>query len=405
MGKLADAAAPGAGQGAPDLVDLVACPVWQEDWSVLLAELARLRAEGVADLSAWLAASPGRLADLARLVRPLRANAAARAQGVPRPSLASALPSQLVALWAGACRHAVVIIRPESDGPGTAVRITLVLAGDGSGMACVTEENPDMPSETRQRMAEAQRLEALGRLTGAMAHDFNNLLAVVMGYAEILADGLPSDGAQHRMAMAILAAAERGAELTGQMLAFARRQPLNPQPCDPEAVLRGIEGLLRRLLPVSVRLELLCDPGAGPIEVDVAALETALVQIVLNARDAMPDGGLIRITLDTELPDADADRSGAVSGPLVRIAVRDEGTGMDAQTRARVFEPFVTTKPRSPGTGMGLSMVHGFVRQSGGDVRIFSAPGEGTEVALLFPLGLGLAEDGGEDVGPESGSR
>jgi PAS domain S-box-containing protein len=229
-------------------------------------------------------------------------------------------------------------------------------------------------TETRLKEAkrlQAQRLEAIGQLTGGVAHDFNNLLTVLIGTAETLADEV-SDPRLSAVAQLNHKASRQGAALTRQLLTFAGRQPLEPAALNVNGPILAMEGLLSSALGETIVLNLQLDPAAGHMRADAAQLEACIVNLCINARDAMPDGG--SVTISTEQSASDA---------VVRIS--DKGVGMDAETRAKAFEPFFTTKPFGKGSGLGLSMVYGFVRQSGGRIEIESEPGKGTIVSLYFP--------------------
>jgi PAS domain S-box-containing protein len=240
-------------------------------------------------------------------------------------------------------------------------------------------------SEADARLRETQRLEAVGQLAGGVAHDFNNVLAVVLSYAELVLDELPPDHPSRADVGEIRRAAERGAVLTRQLLAFGRQQVLRPRSVDLNAALGDLERMLRRLLPAEIALHVV--PSRVPVRahVDPAQLQHALMHLVLNARDAMPQGGVVSVEPGLRAVDA-GDASGVGPGRYATLTVRDSGTGMDAPTRARAFEPFFTTKPPGEGAGLGLPMVHGFAAQSGGAALLDSAPGQGTQVTLYLPL-------------------
>ncbi|ACL56674.1 ATP-binding protein [Methylobacterium nodulans] len=239
--------------------------------------------------------------------------------------------------------------------------------------------------ETAQRAAaeeqlrQSQKMEAVGQLTGGIAHDFNNLLAVITGSLEVLQRRLArGDTDVGRFIDGALDGADRAAKLTHRLLAFARQQPLEPRPTDPNGLITGMVDLLRRTLGETVTVETRLAAGAPPIFVDQNQLENAILNLAVNARDAMPGGG--RLTLETARDTTEDGR------PAVAITVRDTGTGMSPEVAARAFEPFFTTKPQGRGTGLGLSQVYGFVTQSGGRVRIDSAPGLGTAIVLVLPV-------------------
>lgn len=241
-----------------------------------------------------------------------------------------------------------------------------------------------------QQLRESQRLEAVGHLTGGMAHDFNNLLTVILGNAELLAEELVTDQRLLPFARMIGSAAQRGAELTQRLLAFARRQALEPETVDVNHLVSNFDGLLRRTLGAHIDIEWVRAPGLWPATVDPAQLESALLNLVLNARDAMPSGGRMTIeTANTRIDEEYALRHSEVKpGQYVLVAVSDTGSGIDTGNLQRVFDPFFTTKEPGKGTGLGLSMVFGFIKQSGGHINIYSEVGEGTTVKMYLPRAL-----------------
>ena len=235
------------------------------------------------------------------------------------------------------------------------------------------------------QLRQSQRLDAVGQLTGGIAHDFNNLLTVILGNAEILTDTLPVDQPSATMAGQIIIASERAAELTQRLLAFARKQPLLPGVFDANEIVEGMQMLVERSITPAITLELELAGNLGAVHIDRAMFESALLNLCVNARHAMPEGGLLHIATSTvSLPRSTAPDE-PEPGEYVRVVVSDTGEGMDGETLARVFEPYFTTKPVGAGSGLGLSMVYGFVHQSGGKVRIQSAVGMGTTVELLLP--------------------
>ena len=248
--------------------------------------------------------------------------------------------------------------------------------------------------ELEAQLQQARRLEAIGQLTGGVAHDFNNLLTVILGNADLLAEQLADQPLLLPLAEMTRAAAERGAELTQRLLAFARRQALQPQSVDAHQLLANMDALLRRTLPANIELELVRGAGLWPALVDPGQLEAAVLNLVINARDAMPPGG--KITLETSNAWIDqhyAERHTDVApGQYVLLSVSDTGGGMSAEHLARVFEPFFTTKGVGKGTGLGLSMVYGFLKQSRGHVKLYSEPGHGTTARLYLPRADGPPE-------------
>jgi PAS domain S-box-containing protein len=265
--------------------------------------------------------------------------------------------------------------------------------GDLVGFAIVTRDITEQHEaqlaleEAREQLAQAQKMEALGQLTGGIAHDFNNLLMIVSGYAQILQSHL-KDAKDKQAVDAIRAAASRGEKLTRQLLTFSRRQQLMPVVVD----LRQRIDAVRDMLAPSLRgnIELICDieDKIWPVEVDLGELELALVNIAVNARDAMPEGGTITLSArNVMLKPGSA--AGALEGDFVALAIIDTGSGMPPEVLARVFEPFYTTKPVGKGTGLGLSQVHGFAMQSGGAATVSSEVGKGTAVTIYLPRSLG----------------
>jgi signal transduction histidine kinase len=239
-----------------------------------------------------------------------------------------------------------------------------------------------------EALRQSQKMEAVGQLTGGIAHDFNNLLTGILGSLEMLDLRLRQGRLQglDRYTGTARSAAQRAAALTHRLLAFSRRQTLDPQPVALEQLVIGLEDLIQRSIGPQIALEREADPRLWLTHIDGLQLENALLNLCLNARDAMPDGGRIRIVLSNErLDETQAERQALPQGDFVRLSVGDTGSGMSDEVLARVFDPFFTTKPLGQGTGLGLSMVHGFVLQSGGEIRIDSAPGVGTWVHLYLP--------------------
>lgn len=239
---------------------------------------------------------------------------------------------------------------------------------------------------TYEALAQAQKMEAIGQLTGGLAHDFNNMLTVVMGSLNGLADALGEHPAVPTYVEPAIAAATAGAALIKRLLAFSRQHPIDPRPVEINEVVHGMSRLIRRSLPSNITISTITHEAELEALTDPCQLESALLNLALNARDAMPQGGELRIDCTLQPLDADAAASLELApGNYVQIAVSDNGTGMDGETLARVFEPFFTTKEFGIGSGLGMAMVYGFIRQSGGGVRIRSRQAVGTTVALLLP--------------------
>jgi nitrogen-specific signal transduction histidine kinase/CheY-like chemotaxis protein len=250
--------------------------------------------------------------------------------------------------------------------------------------------------KSQERLAQAQRLESLGQLAGGVAHDFNNLLAVILNYAEFAAEELaaaPESEGAGRCAAAhddleqISRAGERAASLTRQLLAFARREVVQPQVLDLDTVVSAVEEMLRRTLGEHVELTISLAGGLHPVLADPGRLEQVLVNLAVNARDAMPGGGMLTIDTSNITVDADSIAGGSESplGQQVRLRVSDTGTGMPPEVVAHAFEPFFTTKADDGGTGLGLATVYGILTQADGHIRIYSEPGGGTTFSITLP--------------------
>ena len=244
-----------------------------------------------------------------------------------------------------------------------------------------------------RQLQHAQKMEAVGSLTGGLAHDFNNLLTIIIGNLDLLQDEISEESARAKLTT-ILEASERGAQLTRQMLAFSRRQPLQPKRLDCNKLVDATAQLLARTLGESIRIELRTTADVWPAVADEAQLESALVNIAINARDAMPEGGSLIIETHNGHLDTDyaAHHPDTRAGDYVVIVISDTGTGMPADVRERVFEPFYTTKAVGKGTGLGLSMVYGFVKQSGGHITVYSELGKGTTFKLYLPRAISEEE-------------
>jgi signal transduction histidine kinase/ActR/RegA family two-component response regulator len=262
--------------------------------------------------------------------------------------------------------------------------------------------NKRLETEISQREAaedqlrQAQKMEAIGQLTGGIAHDFNNLLTAVVGHLEIAQGRVGNDPRTLGLLQAALRAADRGAALTRQLLAFARRQHLDPRPVDIATALEGVEKILRQTIGPEIELAIEPEAGLHPVWADPNQLELAILNLALNARDAMPTGGRLQIRAEVGASDIANLPVGLPPGNYVTVSVSDTGTGMDGETLARAFEPFFTTKEPGRGSGLGLSLVHGFASQSGGSVRIASSVGNGTAVELWLPHAEGEVTEAGE---------
>src|ERR1035441_3088967 len=238
-----------------------------------------------------------------------------------------------------------------------------------------------------EQLMHAQKMEAVGRLAGGVAHDFNNMLTVIGGYNRMILDELSTLDPLRGYSEEILKAADRAGALTNQLLAFSRRQIMQPRIINVNDVISQTESMLRRLIGEDIQLVISLGADAGNIKTDPHHIEQAIVNLAVNARDAMPGGGRIIIeTGNVQIDETYAKtHMGVKPGEFVMIAVSDTGHGMDSATRQNIFEPFFTTKPRGKGTGLGLATVYGMVKQSGGDIWVYSEPGQGTTFKLYFP--------------------
>jgi PAS domain S-box-containing protein len=300
------------------------------------------------------------------------------------------------------------IIRP--DGTERLLRREATLArgpgGEILGIVGTLQDITDVRANERERellqerIREGQRLEAIGQMTGGIAHDFNNLLTVILGNAEVLGRNLPKASPLQEMVDLTRLAAGRGAQLTNRLLAFSRRQTLAPKALDVNALVQNMESILRRALGEGISFLYTGNESLWPCYADDSQLENALLNLVVNARDAMPRGGRLTIEAsnlclraEDQVLDASGDAPASIPpGDYVKIAVTDTGCGMTEETRQHAFEPFFTTKDVGKGSGLGLSMVYGFIRQSGGQVEISSEIGVGTSVILSLPRATGSVE-------------
>jgi signal transduction histidine kinase len=248
--------------------------------------------------------------------------------------------------------------------------------------------------QLEEQFRQAQKMEAIGQLTGGIAHDFNNLLTVILGCSEVIGEEAKDNPRFRKMAEMILGAARRGAELTHRMLAFARRQALQPRPVDVNRLLVEMQSFLRRTLSADIELNVIQGGADCEALVDPTQLESAVLNLCVNARDAMPGGGKLTIETDSAVLDSDyaAQNPDVTPGQYIMVAVSDTGCGISAENLSRVFDPFFTTKEVGKGTGLGLSMVYGFAKQSQGHIKIYSEPGHGTSVKLYLPRSEGGKE-------------
>jgi len=290
-----------------------------------------------------------------------------------------------------------MIVRPHSGNPPRHLMISGRPMLDGQGKisgAVLVYHDATTSRETERQLYQSQKLDAIGKLTGGVAHDFNNMLTVISGNTETLVESLNGQPELQRTARLIDDAAERCAELIQHLLAFARRQPLQPRNVEISTAVADIAKLLRPTLGEQIQIETVLEQGPMTTHIDPSRLTNAVLNMAINARDAMPNGGKLlfeahRVVLDEAYAQNNPD---VRPGPYVMLAVSDTGTGMPAEVQQKAFEPFFTTKEVGKGSGLGLSMVYGFVKQSGGHIKIYSEEGHGTTIKLYLPPGEGTAD-------------
>ena len=258
--------------------------------------------------------------------------------------------------------------------------------GSIDGVGAVVLETTDR-RQLEEQLLQAQKMEAVGRLAGGIAHDFNNILTAIKSYSELLLEDMTTDKGRVEDVKEIREAADRAATLTRQLLAFSRQQLLRPRVLDLNTTVRDLKGMLERLIGAHIEVKTRLAPSIGMVTADPGQIEQVLMNLIVNARDAMPDGGTINIeTANVELDDEYArTHASTPPGDYVMLAVSDTGQGMERETQARVFEPFFTTKEQGKGTGLGLSTVYGIVKQSGGSIWMYSEPGRGTTFKIYLP--------------------
>jgi hypothetical protein len=280
----------------------------------------------------------------------------------------------------------------RQDGTTFPVEISLsYLESEGVAIAFVSDITPR--KELESQLLQSQKMEAVGRLAGGIAHDFNNLLTIISGYDRMLLDRISPLDPLRGYAEEILKASDRATALTKQLLAFGRRQPIKPSLLDLNRVLTESQGMLRRLIPENIEVVIVPQPDIWNVLADQNQLDQVILNLSLNARDAMPTGGRLTIeTRNVKLGDGYSQRHfGVTPGPYVMLAVSDNGSGMDAQTVSHIFEPFFTTKSSQKGTGLGLSIVYGMVKQNHGDIWVYSELGKGTTMKIYLPRAVGEA--------------
>lgn len=272
----------------------------------------------------------------------------------------------------------------KQDGSEFPIMLTFNAAANDRQI-CVVDDVSD-EKEQRVQLVQAQKMESIGRLTGGVAHDFNNLLTVILGNLEMLKRTVELEGDARLQLETAFEAGQKGANLTQRLLSYSRQQSLRPQIMEVGACLREVEYIVRTALGDGIKLELVIENDLSLVKIDKHQLENAMINLAINARDALPNGGEVTINaFNRYLTNDDGRPYEVIPGNYISISVSDNGTGMSAETKSMVFEPFFTTKPVGQGSGLGLSMVYGFLKQSGGYTEIESMPGKGTTITLLIP--------------------
>ena len=301
------------------------------------------------------------------------------------------LPATVATLKRGERIQRYETVHMRKGGKRIDVSMTMSPVKDGNdemvGAAAITRDISDRKLLEKQ-LRQAQRMEALGQLSGGIAHDFNNLLSVIGGYCELLEPELPPDGVLHRNCEQIKKAGEKAAGLTRQLLAFTRQQVLEPRVLDLNAVVLDLEKMLNRVIGEDIELRTSLDRGLAAVKADRGQIEQVIMNLVVNARDAMPNGGRLTVQTANVVVDESFTRRHHPQAPgaYVRLSVTDTGVGMDSETQARIFEPFFTTKEVGKGTGLGLSTVYGVIRQSGGHIWVDSQLGRGSAFEVYLPM-------------------
>lgn len=288
---------------------------------------------------------------------------------------------------AGSIRDMEITFRTKSGEQRTALDSAELV--DIAGQKCILAIFKDITEQRalEKQLRQAQKMEAIGQLSGGIAHDFNNLLSVIIGYGEVLEESLPKDDPSHKNCQQITKAGRSAASLTRQLLAFSRQQVLEPKVLDLNAVVLHVEKMLRRLIGENIDLKTRLGRNLGRVKADQGQIEQVIINLAVNARDVMPNGGKLTIeTADIDLDQEYVKRHPLhPPGPYVLLTVSDTGVGMDAETQARIFEPFFTTKEMGKGTGLGLATVYGVVKQSGGFIWVYSEVGHGTTFKIYLP--------------------
>lgn len=383
-----------------NLFENIPVAVREEDLSQIKDRIDGLNISDARELRRYLSANPEFVAECGRAVRIVDANAAAlalhgysdkekflaRVTSTLGPESLKFIQKVIVSLFEGRTRETSETVIYQSDGkPRHLITTWYVIPGyeNDYSRSLLTSVDITAKVEAEQALKQSQKMEAIGQLTGGIAHDFNNLLMVIHSNAELLESRAKTED-DFELIKPIISSAERGAELTQRLLAFSRKQPLKPSSVDLMGLINGMIGLLGRSLGPQYDIAISGDPNLCRIYADPGQVEGAFLNLAINARDAMPDGGRLEIRCRNCTPE-ELDGLDLIPGNYAVLSVKDNGSGMPADVLSRIFEPFFTTKPVGKGSGLGLSMVYGFCRQSNGDVLVESTLGQGTEFKLILP--------------------
>ncbi|MGO9409716.1 MAG: response regulator [Spirochaetia bacterium] len=390
-----------------------AVSLWEEDIGGIRAALKGLKARGVIDLRAWLDSHPDFLDEAARLIRVVDVNEAtlalyevARAESLRGPletrldlrdpTARASMRDNVLAVWEDTRYCAAESNAVTTTGRRIDIAIRMYIPPEDDPYPYMLVSVLDITARVQaeaalrhseEELAQARKMEAVGRLAGGVAHDFNNLITVIRGYAELVEESLPEGGPARADMREVKRAADRAADLTAQLLAFSRKQILQPRVVSLNEIVRRMEKMLPRMIGEDVELAMHLQPDAGNVRADQGQLEQVIMNLAANARDAMPRGGTL--SLQTANLRADdgllAVHPEMAPGEYVVLTVTDTGTGMDSQIIARIFEPFFTTKELGKGTGLGLATVYGIIKQSGGYIYCSSELGKGTSFQVYLP--------------------
>ncbi|HTP58626.1 MAG TPA: response regulator, partial [Spirochaetia bacterium] len=388
-----------------------AVSLWEEDIAGLRAALRDLRAAGVADLGAWLDSHPDFLTEAARLIRVVNVNQATlslyevtRAESLlgpldsrldlRDPLARSSMRENVLAVWDGRMYCGAESAAVTTTGKRIDIAIRMYIPPEDDPYPYMLVSVFDISARVRaeealrrsqEELSQARKMEAVGRLAGGVAHDFNNLITVIRGYAELVEESLPETGPGRADIREVKRAAERAADLTAQLLAFSRKQILQPRIVSLNEIVRRMEKMLPRMIGEDIELAILLHPDAGNVKADPGQIEQVIMNLAVNSRDAMPRGGTLSIMTGASGPGDAVGHAEMPAGHYVTMTMSDTGMGMDAETKARVFEPFFTTKEMGKGTGLGLATVYGIIKQSEGFIYCTSQPGSGTSFQVFLP--------------------